>query len=369
MNSRKILAFALAISLCVFVIFYASEEPQKAASPVVQSAAKGKTPQTGAASGSLPAVDSGVSSQAQSSLGASSKQPERAPINIAKEELGSSSASVISSEDFSDLSPKAAEAVRSIFTAADAGDTRVIQLFTNPQELGACPWCNEMFEKLADVLTDPQSSDGRRFFASQILSLARNVESTKQLLNAIKSTNDPTQRENAIDALGLTKGTDEIIDLVNTELKATSDAQTRQALVAMLGYQHSLAAAEGLYNDLLTHGEPEGFAEKGIGLVIFSADESAIPFLRDKAALGDKYSAIALTSLLESGEQGGEEALVALNRMRDQASAEKIAAKSATLVRWRNPESWLFLRERLAAERDPKTAKFISLLTPGPSPR
>lgn len=360
---HKLIALLFVCVLALVMFFNIQQATKKAPSTPNKSSTENASAVPGANTAEVYVASASSPQQNTSEAGASSIAPRLEAEKANPLEIDSHSA------EASSINPQAAEALKTIFAAADAGDMSIIRLFTSPEKLNGCVWCKDMFRELANTLTDPESSDGRRFFATQILGFSENLDAAKQLVTTIKSNEDPTRRSAALDALARMNGTDEIIDFVISELDEAPDDQTRESLVAMLGYQHSLPAAKALYEDLVNHNDPEAYAAKGFGFVIFKADQTAIPYLREKAALGDQYSAITLTSLLESGEQGGEEALVALNQVHNQARAEELAQKAAKLVRWRNPESWLYLRERLATETDANTARLIALLTPGPSPR
>ena len=249
-------------------------------------------------------------------------------------------------------------AFEAILHAADNGLPGIITQF-NFRYNEQCIWCDELYTKLSLLASDTNESMLRRFFAAEILAASGNIKSMGHLLHSLEKDPNGESSELYMEAIARARPDDNFIEYTEELLSGDIQQKTRQSLTAMLGYQSSLKAVQVLYNELSRNPDLEGFAELGIGIVVFQADEEAFSFLEDKISRLDDYSAFALSALLQSGPKGVDRAVSILKQVDNEESLNTLLNKTTQVIKWRNHLSLQYLPLKAESEENIKLKEFL----------
>jgi hypothetical protein len=254
------------------------------------------------------------------------------------------------------------EALEAILEAADSGNPSIKDEFTLPDE--SCTWCDDLYDKLLEIILNDEALSNRRVLAADILSLSGSVHAANLLLNSLKHASKQEDKTMLMEAVARMNGTEEIIELASQALSITKKMEERQSLVAFLSYQHSLPAARALFEDIVKNSDHDGFASLGIGLMGFNADETARSYLYEKAKEAGPFAEFPLASLIQSGTDGVDRALsvlMHLNKVNGSLAAD-LAKRAKHILHWRNQESIAYLKERAALEQNKSLHEIVSFL-------
>ncbi len=268
---------------------------------------------SGSQTGSLGSADSG----------GSSSQGLGAPLtadNDEEEEEG------YDERPASEVYASADEALKAVKDGAVDYDDIILERFTTP---GAdCKWCGEFYNSLRNMIISEDTSDDEKSYFAELLAISGKVENVRSLIDAIKTVGDNEKGDIYAEALELTIGGPEVLNLLGDQLN-TENELLKESLIAAITNQGTRQAAELLYQQTLQASEPDGYYALGIGLGEFVPEEDALPYLQELVMKRDQHSHLAIKALLNSGSPGLKIVLDVLAGSKD-AAADRQLLKDAT---------------------------------------
>lgn len=166
-----------------------------------------------------------------------------------------------------------------------------------------CTWCNEFYGNVRELVFSAQTKPEERSYYAELLAISGRVENVSAILDAAKNAANQEDKDIYLESLELTAGGDDILRYLGENMQS-DDPNIKEAVVAAVTNQGSRMAAEMLYNQVVSSGDPDGYYSVGIGLGELVPDDSAVPYLQDIVVKRDAYSHLAVKALLNNGVNG-----------------------------------------------------------------
>lgn len=216
----------------------------------------------------------------------------------------------------------AEEALQAVRRAAADYDDLVLEQFTEPGP--DCSWCPQFYREVKDMMFAADTPSDQRSYYAELLAISGRPDNVAALLQGVKGA--PTQDEKDIyaEALELTLGGDDVVRYLAEQMNSEENAPLMESLVAAVTNQGSRLAAETLYQQTITAGDPDGYYSQGIGLGEFVPGDDAMPFLQEQMMKRDQYSHLAVKSLLNGGLNGVRIVLDVLSNSSDYDNDRKL---------------------------------------------
>lgn len=315
----------------------------------------GKTQSTGSPS---PQVSSTTS--APSSI----KEEMISDINKLTSEGGADEAAVVDGDGLFDADGEAkpasqvyadaAAALKAVQAGARDYDDMILEQFTLPGE--DCTWCPEFYTSVKGLLADQAIPSDQRSYFAEILAVSGKVENVAVLIDGIKNAPSKEIADTYAEALELTVGRDDVVKFVGENLDSTNES-LREAAVAAITNQGSRLAAELLYNNTVSRGDPDGYYSYGIGLAEFVPTEETIPYIQELAQKRDQYSHLAVKSLVNAGQPGLQIVFDIIGNSKDPEADRQLLKDSIDHVNY-DEETEAFLKKVLETSKQPLVLEY-----------
>lgn len=248
------------------------------------------------------------------------------------------------------------DALKAVRNGAVDYDDLVLEQFT---DLGDCSWCEEFYKEVHGMLASPETPTDHKSYYAELLAVSGKVENVKSLVEGIKNSPNQETTDIYMEALELTSGKDDVVSFLGNELEtAGNNEPLKESLVAALTNQGSRLAADVLYKETVESGSPDGYYSLGIGLGELIPDEDAIPYLQDLMLKKDKYSHLAVKSLLNSGVDGLRLVFDALTNSKDPEFDRQMLKDAVDHVNY-EPEIEDYVK-KLAGSPQPVVSEFAN---------
>lgn len=247
----------------------------------------------------------------------------------------------------------AEEALAAVKAGAKDYDDITLERFV---QLGNCSWCGEFYKTLSNQLVDAASTDDERAYFGEILAISGVVDNVKTIVQAIENAPNKEQAGIFAESLELAIGDDSVVNFLAEEFKSQNELVQESAIAAVTG-QGSRLAAEVLYKQTIEKGDPDGYYSLGIGLGEFVPNPEVLPYLQEQVEKRDKFSHLALKSMLNEGAQGLRMVFDILTNSKS-AEADKEMLKGAVDHVIYDEESETFLKKAAENTSQPLVADF-----------
>ena len=255
-----------------------------------------------------------------------------------------------------ELYKTADEALAAIKQASLTYDDVILEQFTNIGE--DCSWCDSFYASVKGMMTSGEVNPEQRNFFAEVLAVSGKVENLKSLVEAIKSAPNQETAESFAQALELTVGKDEVVKFLGENFN--SDNETlKEASIAAVTNQGSRLAVDLLHKVTSEQGDADGGYSKGIGLGELVPDEEAMPRLQELMNQRDKFSHLAVKSLLNSGAEGLKVVLDSLSSSKDPEFDKEMLKGAVDHVSW-DEETMAVVDRALAANNSPVISEFAN---------
>lgn len=215
----------------------------------------------------------------------------------------------------------AEDAFKAIKEGAKEYDDLILEQFTQPGE--DCTWCPDFYSTVVAEMINPETGDDERSYYAEVLAISGNVDNMNILVQAIVDAGDSELADLYAEALELTVGDDNVVDYLTGYIESDNEL-LQESVVAAITNQSSIMAAQTLYDHTIQVGDEDGYYSLGIGLAELIPDEDALPFLEEKVRKRDKFSHLALKSLLNNGLEGTKRVIEILASSSDPEADRKI---------------------------------------------
>lgn len=267
---------------------------------------------------------SGPSSSSGSMSGASAPKPHSASGSDL-EEPETDEEEGYDERPASEVYSNSEDALKAVKEGAVDYDDIILERFTTP---GAdCKWCGEFYNSLRNMIISDDSSDDEKSYYSELLAISGKPENVRALIDAIKTVGDNEKGDLYAEALELTVGGPEVLNMLGDQLN-TDNELLKESLIAAVTNQGTRQAAELLYQQTVQSSDPDGFYSLGIGLGEFVPDEEAMPYVQELVMKRDSHSHLAVKALLNAGSEGLKIVLDVLSSSKDPA-ADRALLKDA----------------------------------------
>ena len=193
------------------------------------------------------------------------------------------------------------EALTAVMKGAKDYDDSILEQFTLPDP--NCAWCSEFYSSVRDLALNQNTPQEQRAYLAEILAISGRVENVQSLIEAIKNAPSSDTADLYAEALELSLGKDDIVNLLGEQMSAQNDT-LREASVAAVTNQGSKTAAELLVKDLKEKGDPDAYYAHGIGAGEAIPDEEAIPVYQELVRERIPGSHLGVKALLNAGTPG-----------------------------------------------------------------
>lgn len=254
----------------------------------------------------------------------------------------------------SEVYKTADDALKAARAGAADYDDLVLEQFT---ELGDCAWCEQFYKAVHDSLNDPNTPTDQKSYYAELLAVSGKVDNVKSLVEGIKTSSSQENADIYIEALELTTGKDDVVNYLGNELQTTNQ-NLKEALVAALTNQGSRLAASLLYKDTIAGESPDGYYNLGIGLGELIPEDDAVPYLQEIMLKRDKYSHLAVKSLLNSGIDGLRLVFDALTNSKDPEFDRQMLKDAVDHVNY-EPEIEEYVK-KLSSSQQPVVSEFAN---------
>ena len=217
---------------------------------------------------------------------------------------GQSEESIFESDDrpATDIYEDASSALSAVKKGAQTYDDIVLDQFVN---LGDdCTWCNDFYGSIKELIADKELDVDEKSYYAEILAISGRKENVGELINAIKSTSSAQDSGIFAEALEMTTGGTEVLELLGSELRNADDEDLKESIIAAISNQGSSQAVQLTYEYTIEAGNPDGYYSAGTGLGEIIPENEAFPFLREKLSKKDGFSHLAAKSLINAGIDG-----------------------------------------------------------------
>lgn len=175
-----------------------------------------------------------------------------------------------------------------------------------------CPGCAAFFSQVRDTYSRDGLTTDERIYLSSALAASGRAENQEFLYDQFRrAAADPTvalvppatlARQLERNQQGGPLAGD-VVDQVANDLQS-ENPYIRDAAISLLTRQHSLQAAQSLYEYTVNSSDRDGFYRQGMGLGLMTPEPDAFPYLDDLVRKQDQYSHLALKALLNAGSEG-----------------------------------------------------------------
>ncbi|NDC39113.1 MAG: hypothetical protein EBZ48_13885 [Proteobacteria bacterium] len=227
-------------------------------------------------------------------------------------------ASTFASETIQDNARQAVEVLKE--GARTGNKTLLKEIASLPKN---CPGCSEFFLKTREAFSASDLSTDERIYLSSALAASGRADNQEFLYDQVRrAAADPSAA--AVPPATLARQLErnqqggplagDVVDQVTNDL-SSENPYLRDAAISLLTRQHSLQAAQSLYEYTVNNAARDGFYREGMGLGLMTPDPEAFPYLQDLVRKQDQYSHLALKALLNAGPNGITQAVSLLQEM------------------------------------------------------
>ena len=255
-----------------------------------------------------------------------------------------------------ELYKSADEAIQAIKQASLSYDDLVLEQFTNIGD--DCSWCPSFYQQVKQMMTSAEVNPEQRNYFAEVLAVSGKVDNVKTLLEAVKNAPSQEVAENFAQALELTVGKDDVVNLLGEHI-GDDNATLREAVVAAVTNQGSRHAVDLLYKNTVERGDPDGMYSKGIGLGELVPEEDAIPRLQELMNQRDKYSHLAVKAILNSGAEGLKLVFDTLSNSKNADFDREMIKGAIDHVSW-DEETMAVVDKVLASSPSPLVSEFAN---------
>ncbi len=249
----------------------------------------------------------------------------------------------------------AEEAMESVKQGAADYSDAVLEQFTLPGE--DCAWCPEFYKGLRDLLASKTVPTEQLSYYAEILSISGRIENIQALVDGIKNPASEEQAQAFSEALELTIGNDQIVNLLAENIAAGTNDQLRESSVAAITNQGSRLAAEVLYKNTVERGDPDGYYSRGTGLGELIPSDEAMPYLQEIMNKRDQYSHLAAKALANAGLPGLKMVFDSLSTSKDIEGDRKILKDMINHLNY-DEDVENYLKEQAARTTQPALKEF-----------
>ena len=225
-------------------------------------------------------------------------------IESTSKNLGSTLAADESYENIkpaTDIYSSSDDALKAIKAGAKEYDDIILERFV---DIGIdCTWCGEFFTNLEAMMKSDESTEDEKSYYAEIFAISGSIENISTLIDSIAEADGSDNADIFAEALELSVGGAETVDLLTTHLNSPNELLAEASLAAITNHG-SLKAVEQIYQHTVDSGDPDGFYSLGIGLGEIIPDDESLPFLTEIAEKKNAYSHLAIKSILNSGDEG-----------------------------------------------------------------
>jgi hypothetical protein len=193
------------------------------------------------------------------------------------------------------------EALAAVLKGAKDYDDSILEQFTLPDP--SCSWCAEFYTSVRDLAINQNTPQEQRAYLAELLAISGRTENVQSLIEAVKNAPSNDTADLYAEALELTLGREEVVNLLGEQMNAQNDT-LREASVAAVTNQGTKLAAELLIKDVKQKGDPDLYYAQGIGIGEVIPDEEAIPVYQEFVRERVPGSHLGVKALLNAGLPG-----------------------------------------------------------------
>lgn len=179
-------------------------------------------------------------------------------------------------------------------------DDIVLEHFADVED---CEWCPGFFNTITELMLAKETDEDAKAYYSEILAITGTQENVETLITAIKESADQDSADIYAESLEIAVGDDNLVQFLSGELEGSSEL-LQESVVAALTNHGTRLAVDVLYEHTVASDDPDGFYSVGVGLGEVVPEEESFPRLQELVQKQDKYSHLAVKSLLNYGTEG-----------------------------------------------------------------